>query len=53
MPSSGDLPDPGIEPDLWHLLHWQAGFFFFFFLPLVSLGKPSLSLCFTQMGNSL
>ena len=46
MPSSGDLPDPGIEPGLWHLLHWQAGLFcFFFFLPLVHLGSPhSLSI---------
>ena len=34
MPSSGDLPNPGIEPGLWHLLHWQAGFFFFFFFTI-------------------
>ena len=23
--SPGDLPDPGIEPYLLHLLHWQEG----------------------------
>ena len=31
----GDLPDPGIEPSLLGLLHWQAGS-----LPLVPPGKP-------------
>ena len=25
LPSPGDLPDPGIQPCLSHLLHWQAG----------------------------
>ena len=25
FPSPGDLPDPGIEPYLLCLLHWQAG----------------------------
>ena len=25
FPSPGHLPDPGIKPDLLHLLHWQAG----------------------------
>ena len=29
-PPLGDLPHPWIEPCLLHLLHWQAGFFFFF-----------------------
>ena len=33
-----DLPDPGIEPRLLHLLHWQAGS-----LPLVPPGKPSFT----------
>ena len=31
----GNLPDPGIEPSLFCLLHWQAGS-----LPLVPPGKP-------------
>ena len=35
MPSSRDLPDSGIKPELVHLLHWQAGS-----LPLVPPGKP-------------
>ena len=35
MPSSGDLPDPGIEPTSLCLLHWQAGS-----LPLAPPGKP-------------
>ena len=26
FPTSGDLPDPGIEPSLHHL-HWQKGSF--------------------------
>ena len=34
MPSSRDLPDPGIEPASLSLLHWQAGS-----LLLVPLGK--------------
>ena len=25
FPPPGDLPDPGIEPGLLHLLRWQAG----------------------------
>ena len=25
FPPPGDLPNPGIEPGLLHLLHWQAG----------------------------
>ena len=29
FPTSGDLPDPEIEPCLLHLLHWQADFFFY------------------------
>ena len=33
-PSPGDLPDPGIEPRVLHLLHWQAGS-----LPLAPPGK--------------
>ena len=24
FPAPGDLPQPGIEPHLFHLLHWQA-----------------------------
>ena len=27
FPSPGDLPDPGIDPHLLHLLHWQADSF--------------------------
>ena len=27
FPTPGDIPDPGIEPGLLHLLHWQADFF--------------------------
>ena len=34
-PPAGDLPDPGIEPGLRHLLHWQAGS-----LPLAPPRKP-------------
>ena len=31
-PSQGDLPNPGIKPAVSHIfLHWQVGFFFFFF----------------------
>ena len=41
-PHPRDLPDPGIEPHLLYLLHWQAGS-----LPLVPLGSPSVGLrCF-------
>ena len=36
-PSSGDLPNPGIEPTSHVYMHWQAGS-----LPLVPLGKPIL-----------
>ena len=32
----GDLPKPGIEPDLLPLLHWQVGS-----LPLALPGKPT------------
>ena len=35
FPSPGDLPDPGIEPCLLSLLHWQVGS-----LPLAPPGKP-------------
>ena len=34
-PPSRDLPDPGTEPTLLSLLHWQAGS-----LPLMPPGKP-------------
>ena len=37
-PPPGDLPNPGINPCLLRLLHWQAGS-----LPLVSPGKPHLN----------
>ena len=37
MPSSRDLPDPGLEPTSLHLLHWQAGS-----LPLAPSRKPTL-----------
>ena len=45
FPSSGDLPDPGIEPMSLSLLHWQAGS-----LPLVPPGKFSNT---GPPGNSL
>ena len=35
----GDLLDPGIEPRLLSLLHWQAGS-----LPLVPPGKPDYTI---------
>ena len=35
IPSSEDLPDPGMEPESLCLLHWQAGS-----LPLHHLGSP-------------
>ena len=35
FPSTGDLPDPGIEPVSLSLLHWQVDS-----LPLSHLGKP-------------
>ena len=37
------FPTQGLNPYLSCLLHWQAGFFFFFFLPLVSPGNPFYS----------
>ena len=36
LPTSGDLPDPGIELSLLCLLHWQA-----YSLPLSHLGNPA------------
>ena len=43
IPTPGDLPDPGINPHLLHLLHGQAGS-----LPLVAPEKPSflITLCY-------
>ena len=38
FPSPGDLPYPGIDPDLLHLLHWQVGSW-----PLVPLKRASPS----------
>ena len=35
FPPRGDLPNPGINPHLLHLLHWQADS-----LPLAPPGKP-------------
>ena len=35
MPSSSDLPDPGMEPMSLNLLHWQVGC-----LPLAPPGNP-------------
>ena len=35
MPSSSDLPDPGMEPTPLNLLHWQVGS-----LSLAPPGKP-------------
>ena len=37
FPSPGRLPDPGIEPGLLCVLHWQVGS-----LPLAPPGKPIL-----------
>ena len=37
-PPPGELPNPGINPRLLRLLHWQAGS-----LPLVPPGKPHLN----------
>ena len=34
-PPPGNLPNPGINPGLFYLLHWQAGS-----LPLAPPGKP-------------
>ena len=34
-PPPGDLPHPGMNPNLLHLLHWQVGS-----LPLMPSGKP-------------
>ena len=39
MPSSGDLPNTGIEPRLLRLLHWQASS-----LPLAPPGKPIIAI---------
>ena len=39
FPSPGDLPDPGSNPHLFCLLHWQADS-----LPLNHLGSPTYSL---------
>ena len=36
FPTSGDLPNSGIEPILLYLLYWQVDFFFF--LTLYHLG---------------
>ena len=41
-PPPGDLPDPRIEPESLHLLHWQAASL----LPVLS-GKPCI--CFNQV----
>ena len=40
MPSSGDLPDPGIEPASLTSPALAGEFFFFFFLPPEPPGKP-------------
>ena len=45
-PPPGNLPDPGIEPRLSRLLHWQAGS-----LPIAPPGKPTnqvVYLCITN-----
>ena len=43
FPLPGDLPDPGIEPSLLHLLHWQVSS-----LPLAPPGKPYQSKLFVK-----
>ena len=44
IPSSRDLPNPGIELVSLMSTALACGFFFFFFLPLVPPGKPTESL---------
>ena len=44
-PPPADLPDPGIEPSLLCLLHWQAGS-----LPLVPPGKPFVPVLIFKSG---
>ena len=44
----GDLPNPGNEPHLLCLLHWQAGS-----LPLAPPGKPSSCIYAVKCQNSL
>ena len=43
-PSPRDLPDPGINPHLLHVLHWQAAS-----LPLVPSGKPRVNLTLNKL----
>ena len=45
--SPGDLPDPGMEPSLLHLLHWQEGS-----LPLAPPGKPHVHTTIYKLDNS-
>ena len=45
FPPPGDLPHPGIELHLLHILHWQAGS-----LSLVPPGKPFSSIESYQIG---
>ena len=47
-PPPGDLPNPGTEPHLLCLLHWQVGS-----LPLAPPGKPSSCIYAIKCQNSL
>ena len=46
FPTPGDLPNPGMKPVLFCLLHWQAGS-----LPLASPGKPLSQYTTTKNGR--
>ena len=47
-PSPGDLPNPGIEPRLFRLLHWQVGS-----LPLAPPGMPTIASISTDFAPNL
>ena len=46
-PPLGDLPNPGIEPEFLHLLHWQAGS-----LPLAPAGSLSDRVLWAKFSGS-
>ena len=46
FPSPGDLPDPGLNTQLLHILHWQMGS-----LPLCHLGSPELGIFHPEQNN--
>ena len=56
FPTSGDLPDPEVEPCLLHLVHWQADFSLSLchmqntkFQGLVSFGAPNHFMKLTKL----